>query len=538
MKALDKEILRLAIPSILANITVPLVGMVDIAVAGHLHSAIPGSLAPAASGSAAAFIGGISVGALLLNVIYWNFFFIRASTGGLTAQAFGRRNAESGMKHEVDDEQKPDGRGRSFLRGPARGGSGCPQPSASAPTPGSLLIHSVALAFGFAALLLGLQWPLSRLAYLFADRTPAVAELAIRYFFIRVWAAPATLSLMAIKGWFIGMQDTVSSMFTDLIVNVVNIVASIVLTLGLGSWQGIGFDGIALGTVVAQYCGLAFAAAVIAIKYRSEFTAVATEHDGCQPATADAVFCEGPRVAVADVSGRPAGSNRLSAAGFRPFFALNCDLFIRSLCFTGIYLGYTVIAAQYGEVLLATSNIMMTLMMLFSYFTDGFAYAGEALTGRFIGERDRKMTLQSIGGTFKWSFAIAGVWMLIYILAGDPLLRIMTDDTTVLDACRCFLPWLIVMPPLGCAAFAWDGIYVGATASLPIRNGMILALAAFYGCWYLGRAFIPGSAPVAEPAPWQASVPAIHLLLAAYFAHIVARTVYLTIGFRHRIMDR
>ena len=506
MKALDKEILRLAIPSILANITVPLVGMVDIAVAGHLHSVLPGNLEQLASGSAAAYIGGISVGALLLNVIYWNFFFIRASTGGLTAQAFGRRNAESATKAATED-------------GHARGGSGCPQPSASAPTPGSLLIHSVALAFGFAALLLLLQWPLSRLAHLFADNTPAVAELAIRYFFIRVWAAPATLSLMAIKGWFIGMQDTVSSMFTDLIVNVVNIAASIVLTLGLGSWQGIGFDGIALGTVVAQYCGLAFAAAVIAIKYRAEFAPAATENDG-GPA--------GSRTTAA----RP----RVSAAGFRPFFALNADLFIRSLCFTGIYLGYTVIAAQFGEVLLATSNIMMTLMMLFSYFTDGFAYAGEALTGRFIGERDRGMTLQSIGGTFKWSFAIAGVWMLIYILAGDPLLRIMTDDATVLDACRCFLPWLIVMPPLGCAAFAWDGIYVGATASRPIRDGMLLALVAFYGCWYLGRVFIPGSAPVAEPAGWLASVPAIHLLLAAYFAHIIARTVYLTVGFRRRIL--
>ena len=519
MKALDKEILRLAVPSILANITVPLVGMVDIAVAGHLHSALPGSLAQTASGSAAAFIGGISVGALLLNVIYWNFFFIRASTGGLTAQAFGRRNADSRRNDATEGGQAPDGRGRSFLREPARGGSECPRPQAPAPTPASLLIHSVLLAFGFAALLLSLQWPLSRLAHLFADNTPAVAELAIRYFFIRVWAAPATLSLMAIKGWFIGMQDTVSSMFTDLIVNVVNIAASIVLTLGLASWQGIGFDGIALGTVVAQYCGLAFAAAVIAIKYRTEFAPAATENDG-RPA--------GSRTTAA----RP----RVSAAGFRPFFALNADLFVRSLCFTGIYLGYTVIAAQYGEVLLATSNIMMTLMMLFSYFTDGFAYAGEALTGRFIGERDRKMTLQSIGGTFKWSFAIAGVWMLIYLLAGEPLLHIMTDDAEVLRACRCFLPWLIVMPPLGCAAFAWDGIYVGATASRPIRDGMLLALVAFYACWYLGRVFIPGSTPVAAPADWLASVPAIHLLLAAYFAHIIARTVFLTVGFRRRIL--
>lgn len=513
MKALDREILRLAIPSILANITVPFVGMVDIAVAGHLHSA--------ADSGAAAFIGGISVGALLLNVIYWNFFFLRAGTGGLTAQAFGRRNAESGMKHEADDGQKPDGRGRSFLRGPARGGSGCPQPSASAPTPASLLIHSVALALGFAVLLLLFQWPLSRLAMLFADRTPGVAELAVRYFFVRVWAAPATLSLMAIKGWFIGMQDTVSSMFTDLVVNLVNIAGSIVLTLGLGGWQGIGFDGIALGTVIAQYSGLAFALAVLAIKYRAEFTPVATGHEG----------------------------KLLTAAGFRPFLNLNTDLFIRSLCFTGIYMGFTVIAARYGEVLLACSNIMMTLLMLFSYFTDGFAYAGEALVGRFIGERDSLMVRKSVAGTFKWSFAVAGVWMLIYWLAGQPLLRMMTDDPAVLDACTQFLPWLVAMPLLGCAAFAWDGIYVGATASRPIRDAMLLALISFLGVWFLGQPLLSaaGIAPVQAAAEGTrlaaaegtrlaaALAPAIHLLLAAYFSHLAARTIYLTVVYYRRI---
>jgi len=179
------------------------------------------------------------------------------------------------------------------------------------------------------------------------------------------------------------------------VVNLVNIAGSIVLTLGLGGWQGIGFDGIALGTVIAQYSGLAFALAVLAIKYRAEFTPVATGHEG----------------------------KLLTAAGFRPFLNLNTDLFIRSLCFTGIYMGFTVIAARYGEVLLACSNIMMTLLMLFSYFTDGFAYAGEALVGRFIGERDSLMVRKSVAGTFKWSFAVAGVWMLIYWLAGQPLLR-------------------------------------------------------------------------------------------------------------------
>ena len=224
MKSLDKEILRLALPSILANITVPLVGMVDIAVAGHLHGS--GAL------GAAEYIGGISVGALILNVIYWCFAFLRARTGGLTAQAFGRKD-----RADAD----------------------------------SILGQSLALALASALLLLVLQWPLSRVGLLFADSTPDVAGLALRYFFIRIWAAPATLCLMSFKGWFIGMQDSVSSMAADLVVNAVNIAASIILTLGIGNWEGLGFDGIALGTVVAQYSGLAFAVCICIFKYKHIF---------------------------------------------------------------------------------------------------------------------------------------------------------------------------------------------------------------------------------------------------------------------------
>ena len=207
---------------------------------------------------------------------------------------------------------------------------------------------------------------------------------------------------------------------------------------------------------------------------------------------------------------------------FGDFFKLNTDLFVRSLCFTGIYLGYTIIASRYGEVMLASANIMMNLLMIFSYFTDGFAYAGEALTGRFIGEKDREMVRRTVVQTFKWSFGVAGIWMLIYGLVGPGMLRLMTDDAAVLGACRAYIPWLLAMPLVGCAAFTWDGIYIGATASHAIRNAMIWALAAFLGVWLAGAVLAPG---ISSPA-------AIHLLMAAYFAHLVARTVYLTIDYR------
>ena len=505
MKALDREILRLALPSILANITVPLVGLVDTAVAGHLHSA---------AGTGAEFIGGISVGALILNVIYWNFAFLRASTGGLTAQAFGQ--SAEGMP--LEDLSTPgQGQGEGPIARDGRGRSEQSERSSDRDIPSAhaILQRALLLAMGIAAGLLVLGWPLSKLSLLFRSATPGVAALAAQYILIRIWAAPATLSLMVLKGWFIGMQDTFSSMLTDLTVNIVNIAASIILTLGIGNWQGLGFPGIALGTVIAQWSGLLLAGGILRVRY-----GVAGRGCGLRSICPE-------RVAKQRGAGRPS-----HAGGYRAFFRLNADLFIRSLCMTGIYLGYTYIASRYGETMLASANIMMNLLMIFSYFTDGFAYAGEALTGRFIGERNADMLRQSVRGTFRWSFGVAGIWMLIYWLAGLPLLHLMTDDAMLVDTCRQFLPWLVVMPLTGCAAFTWDGIYIGATASKGIRDAMIVAVVAFLGAWFAGCALLPS---VRTAGASGSPALAIHLLMAAYFVHLLARTAWLSAKYKRDI---
>ena len=465
MKALDREILRLSLPSILANITVPLVGLVDTAVAGHLHSA---------AGTSAEFIGGISVGAMVLNVIYWNFAFLRASTGGLTAQAFGRR----------DDTA-------------------------------AILRRALKLALGFAVAMVALGWPISRIALLFRDATPNVAALAIQYVLIRIWAAPATLSLMALKGWFIGMQDTRSSMFADLTVNIVNIAASIILTLGIGNWQGLGFPGIALGTVIAQYSGLLLALGICIFRYRIPVCSRKCPETGTNASNNGVLF------------------RKTAENGNKSFFHINANLFVRSLCMTAIYFGYTIIASRYGETMLACANIMMNLLMIFSYFTDGFAYAGEALTGRFIGEGDGGMLRAAVRGTFRWSFGVAGIWIAIYLAAGVPMLHMMTDDPTVVDACRQFLPWLAVMPLIGCAAFTWDGVYIGATASKGIRDSMLWAVAAFFGLWLAGLAALNWLSPAAATGISPAA--GIHLLMAAYFAHLLARTAWLSYQYKRQI---
>ena len=453
MKALDREILRLALPSILAGITVPLVGMVDIAVAGHLN------------GGAAAFIGGISVGSMLFDLLYWNFYFLRAGTGGLTAQAYGR-----GDRREC-----------------AR-----------------LLTRGVGLALVIALLVLTVQWPFTKLAFLVVDCTPEVRELALKYFFIRVWAAPATLALMAFRGWFIGMQDSVSSMLTDLVVNGVNILLSIVLALGIGSWKGMGFTGVALGTLIAQSAGLLFAAGVVAVKYRSVFEGFGAEN-------LRAAF---------------------RGSDIRRFFSINTDLFFRSVGLTAIYIGFTTISAAYGDLTLASGAILMKLLMIFSFFTDGFAYAGQALVGKFIGMRLPEETRASVRHVFLWSLGIAVAFIFIYGFGGIPMLRLMTSDASVIEACRPLLPWLMLMPPLGCAAFAWDGIYEGATATRPVRDAMLAAMVSFFALWFLlKRWLMPGDAGL------DATALPLHCLMAAYFAHLLARTVWLSVLYRRSILD-
>ena len=460
---LHREILRLAIPSILANITVPLVGMVDMAVAGHL----PGA-------SSAALIGGITVGAMLFDLLYWNFGFLRVGTGGLTAQAYGRGDDTGGILQRA-------------LR--------------------------IALISGVA--LLVLQWVVVQLAFLVVDCSPEVRELATRYFYIRIWAAPATLSLFAFKGWFIGLQDSVRPMTADLLVNGLNILLSIVLAFGPGPLPALGFPGIALGTVIAQWSGFTYCA--LAARHRYHFQAFSLKRSGPTNYTMSS------RQNDLEENVELTDSKAISENG--RFFTLNRDLFLRSLGMIAVYIGFTVISARYGDVMLAVSAILMKLLMFFSYFSDGFAYAGEALTGRFIGERSMDGVKSTIRETFLWGMGVAALFMLVYGWGGMPVMHLMTRDVSVLEASRAFLPWLLLMPLIGCPAFIWDGIFIGATASKDLRNSTLLCAVGFFAVWFAGQGLI--STPES----------AIHLLMTAYFAHLAIRAVYLTFRARPVIVS-
>ncbi|MBQ5401474.1 MAG: MATE family efflux transporter, partial [Bacteroidales bacterium] len=210
----------------------------------------------------------------------------------------------------------------------------------------------------------------------------------------------------------------------------------------------------------------------------------------------------------------------------RPFFAMNSDLFVRSLGLIAVYIGFTVISARYGDMMLAVSSIIMKLLMIFSYFTDGFAYAGEALTGRFIGERNQDGLHSTVRGVFAWGAAVVVLFLAVYAFAGTPIFRLMTSDESVVAAGAQFLPWLLAMPLIGCPAFIWDGIFIGATASADMRNSSVLCALGFFAAWFLGL-LIAGRNVSQETA--------IHILMAAYFVHLAIRTIYLSVRYKSQI---
>ena len=429
MLPVNKEILRLAVPSILANITIPLVGLVDTAIVGHLGDA--------------AVIGGIAIGTMLFDLLYWNFGFLRVGTSGLTAQAYGRGSKEECRR---------------------------------------ILAQSMSLV-GMATLFVwAIQWFFVTAVLAIVPCSEEAASVAREYFFVRIWAAPATLSLFTMKGWFIGMQDTKSPMAVDILVNVVNMAAS----YGLAVYTPLGIAGVAWGTLYAQYSGLILAALIMVFKYGIV------------------------RIGLREMR------EAMKGPGVKRMLSLNRDLFIRSLCFMVVYVGFTSLASRYGDTELAVSSILMKFFMFFSFFVDGFAYAGEALVGKEFG-RNQESGVKSqdlkdvVRALFRWSIGVGVAFTLLYAVWGHAFIAMMTSDGEVLEASKQYLGWLNWMPIVSALAFMWDGVYVGATAGKQIRNAMIWAAVAFVVVY-------------AVTFSWAGA----QALYIAYFAHLIARVVYLT----------
>ncbi len=390
---MNKDILKIALPSIVSNITVPLLGLVDTAIVGHLGRT--------------AFIGAIAVGGMIFNMIYWVFGFLRMGTGGFAAQAHGADRPEECQR---------------------------------------ILVRSLAIGGLIALVLILLQGLIARGAFCWIEADAEVEQYALSYFRILIWGAPAVLGLYSFNGWFLGRQNARFPMTIAIVQNVVNIGVSLCLVMGLG----MKVEGVAIGTLVAQYAGFLIAAWLYLRNYRQELHKTALQQ-----------LWEHGAVAR--------------------FFAVNRDIFLRTLCLVAVTTAFTTIGAKQGNVVLAVNSLLMQLFLLFSYIMDGFAYAGEALGGRFYGAGSSHDLRRLTHRLFLYGLILSLLFTLIYIVGGEGILQLLTDRREVSEAAGDFLPYAIAIPILSFAAFLFDGLFIGCTATRPMLIAMCVATASFFG---------------------------------------------------------
>jgi len=394
---MNRSILKLAIPNIISNITIPLLGLVDMMLMGHLSSPI--------------YIGAIALGGTIFSVMYSFFSFLRAGTTGFTAQSYGAKDyAETSYS----------------------------------------LYRSICIAILAFLLILCLQKPIARLSIILLDGSNDVENLAITYFFVRIWAAPANMLLYCLNGWFIGMQNTKIPMAIAIIINVLNIAFSILFVIVLKQ----NVVGVALGTVIAQYCGLITGIIFIITKYKKYLI----------------------RIDIRIL---------LNINKLKRFFKVNTDLMIRSILLVFTIAFFTNQSAKLGDNILSINMILLQFFYIFSYFTDGFAYAGEALVGKFVGARDEKSLRSVVMHLFKWGAYICVPFAILYALFPTPFVKMISNQPVIIEQIQPYYIYMVLIPLITFAAFLWDGIYIGATASKAIRNTMIISsILVFLPMWY------------------------------------------------------
>lgn len=387
-----KQILRLAVPNILSNISVPLLGIVDLALMGHLGSEV--------------HINAIAIGGVIFSFIYMSFGFLRMGTTGFTAQAFGQKNEKE-----------------------------------------SILIfsRSLLLAFSIAIMLLLFQELIISFGLRLLQSSSDVSFYAKQYYGIRIFAAPATLGLYAITGWFIGRQDTKIPLFLALLINFSNIGFSLLFIKVFGMKS----DGVAWGTLLAQYLGFAGGLLIILARHRALFYLWRLKE-------------------------------MLYKSALKAYFHVNQDIFIRTLLLISSLSFFTAASARISDNILAINTLLFQFFLFFSYFIDGFANAAEALVGKYIGIGKKKEIKTVVNQLLRWGFFISIPFSLLFFLFGESLMYVLTDIPHLIAQAKPYFIWVSLIPILSFAAFIYDGIYVGATQAKAMRNSMFIASVLVY----------------------------------------------------------
>ena len=396
-----KQLFLLAIPMILSNITAPLLGLVDTAVIGHLDHAY--------------FLGGSTVGAIVVTFVSWLCGFLRMTTTGLAAQASGKQNNQE-----------------------------------------NLLVLTRGL---FVAVLIGLifimiQTPYIETAIMLSGGSKEVQFYATQYSEIRIWGLPAALANLVLLGWLLGNQKTKAVMWIIVATNLINLALDLLLVVYF-DWK---IEGIAFATLIAEYTGVICSICVITLHFKDNLV----------------------RLMVT------VRKDLLNKTALGVYFQLNRDILFRTLCLQSCFIFITFQGARLGDTVVAANAILMNFLLFISFGLDGIANAAEVMVGVAKGKNKAKQLKQVFIISLFWTLCFALCYSLLFVLAGDALIKLISDIEPVINYAQQYIVWIMLLPLTACWSYLFDGIYIGLTQARIMRNSMFISTVfCFFPFWWL-----------------------------------------------------
>jgi MATE family multidrug resistance protein len=389
-KITHSRVLKIAIPIVLSNATIPILGAVDTGVIGQLGN-------PAA-------IGAVGIGAIIITAIYWIFGFLRMGTVGLTSQAYG-----AGEHSEVN----------------------------------AMLSRSLFIGFIAGIVLILLQAPLFWASFQISPASAEVESMASRYMSIRVFSAPAAISLFGITGWLIALEKTKAVLLIQIAMNGLNIILDFLFVL---HWE-FGIEGVAYATFIAEWSGLAIGLFL------------------CQK--------------ISPLSGWFDRSLIFDRSRLKKMASVNSDILIRSVLLEAAFVSFLFIGSDFGDVTLAANQILLQFLSISAFALDGFAFSAESLVGQAFGARNRERFRRAALLTSLWGAVMVLIWIVILFSFGNSFVNLMTTSELVREEANSYLKYLLILPVIGIFAWMLDGIFIGATRTRDMRNMMAISFVAY-----------------------------------------------------------
>lgn len=396
----SRQVFSIAGPAMVANLTTPLIGVVSTTAIGRLDDAT--------------LLGGVAMASVIFDCLFWLFGFLRMSTLAFTAQALG-----AGEPRE----------------------------------PTAILMRGFIVASLIGVALIVLQLPLGTALFDLMGGSEGVTRAAKTYFMIRIWSSPLALANYVILGWLVGQARANPALLLQVVINVVNMIATILLVLVYDT----GIAGAAMAALLSEAIGFALGVMVCRRYAKSGFAV--------------------PYARLFD------------RAKLMRMLAVNSDILVRTAALIAVFLFFTAKGARAGDVTLAANSVLNNFLLVSAFFLDGLANAAQQLCGRTFGARDAKGFADSTRLVLLWGLGFALVVSVLFALLGPALISVMTASEDVRQAAREFLPFIVLAPVPGVFAFGFDGIYVGATWTREMRNLMLASLVIFLAAWWALQSF-------------------------------------------------